>query len=318
MRSSNWLFVTSFGAVLGLARGASAQTPAPAPLPEPVEAPDEPGAPPEAAPAPAPAPGPVYPQQPAPRGQAPYGQPAYAQPGYGQPAYGQPGYPPPAYGNQGYGAQQPYPPAQGYGAPAQQPRPRARAAAPAEAEPAPPPRKRSGEYDWSVRFNPVSLVFGQANLEIEYALNDTFSVMAAPQYVYGDVYAKDLGLEVSGAGIIGQLGIWIDGRSLRGHFLKLHGEYDSVSYKSTLNGAQIDKTTIGRNIVGAMYGSQSIIGGFFTISWGIGIGYDLKAAEHEVVCDDGRGGSAICKIDKPGPLKNGVDLLGQLALGASF
>ena len=183
----------------------------------------------------------------------------------------------------------------------------------------PPPTetpKRVAEYEWAVRFNPIDLVLGRANLEVEHAITNKITVEVAPQYVYGNpFYANDYSLSISGADVLGRVGYWLDGEALQGHYLKAQLEYDRITYKSDDD----HRLPVPTTALGIMYGAQSILGGFFAVSWGIGISYDFSAKDRELVIPDPNGGGVIVeKIPATGPLHNGFDVIGQFAFGAAF
>jgi hypothetical protein len=235
-----------------------------------------------------------------------------------------PGYqqqPPPGYQQQpppGY-QQQPPP---GYYPPQQQYRP-----APVyEPEPPPPPPKRK-ELQWSFRTNPLDLVLQQRfNVEIEYAFWGPLSVLIAPQYIFGDYRASNvfmtdslgvdhpLNITASGAGAYAQLGLWVEGRPLRGFFLKGHVEYNRVTFKS-----DVDTVAIPQSRFGMLFGSQSIYGGWFTLSGGIGVVYDTAGKQTPINYRSPVDNSPqTYPIAASGRLSNGWDIIGQLALGGSF
>ena len=237
---------------------------------------------------------------------ASHAQAGYPPPGSQQqppPGYGQ--QPPPGYGQQpppGYGQQPPpgYGPPPSYGPP------------PAY-EPPPPPKPH--ELQWSIRLNPLDLVFGRANMEIEYAFWGPFSIEIAPQYIFGDLRQdKQHSISASGAGFYSHLGLWIEGRPLRGYFLKAHAEYNRITFHSDIQDLSFPQSRFG-----AMFGSQSIYGGWFTISGGIGVVYDTSAQDRNICwARDAASPCYVYVIPASGVLSNGWDIIGQLALGGSF
>ena len=268
---------------------------------------------------------PGYGQQPPGPQQPPPGYGQQPPPGYGQqPAYGQqPGsqQPPPGYGQQPAYGQQPGPqqPPPGYG---QQPPPAygpppTYSAPPAYEPPAPPPPPKRTELSWSIRLNPLDLVFGRANIEIEYAFLGPLSIEIAPQYIFGDFrQSKTYNISASGSGVYGELGLWVEGRPLRGYFLKAHAEYNHLTFRSDVASVDFPQTRFG-----ALFGSQSIYGGWFTISGGIGIVYDTSNDVRYIntcAVRDPSGGCTTFEIPTSGVLSNGWDIIAQLALGGSF
>jgi len=279
------------------------------------------------APAPAPStlpplpsqgPAPTYPSQPA--------NPGYQQPppGYQQPP---PGYQhPPGYQQPPSGYQQPapgYPPPQP--PPGQPPGYPPQTVAPAYGQPPypayyaqpplpPPPQRR--ELQWSIRFNIFDLIFGRATAEIEYAFAGPFSLTIAPQYIFGDPRQdRDLGITAKGAGIYGELGVWVEGRPLRGYFLKGHVGYANV----TFHGDNDQTVDAPETRLGLMFGSQSIYGGWFTLTGGFGVAYDTQSREYSINGRDTRSGVAqLATIPASGLFGNGWDLLSQIGIGGSF
>jgi hypothetical protein len=259
-------------------------------------------------------------QQPPPGYQQP--PPGYQQqqppPGYQQPP---PGYqqPPPAYQQPPPAYQQPpppgnYPPPQ-YGPPPVY-----------EPAPPPPPPKRT-ELQWSIRLNPLDLVLSQRfNVEVEYAFWGPLSIEIAPQYIFGDFRANNvvmtdanlvdhpINMTASGGGVYTQLGLWVEGRPLRGFFLKGHAEYNRITFRS-----DIDNVSIPQSRFGMLFGSQSIYGGWFTLSGGIGVVYDTSAKQTPIQFQNPVNNSMqTYLIPGSGRLSNGWDIIAQLAIGGSF
>jgi hypothetical protein len=272
-------------AALTVARPSNAQTPPPAssaPLPPlPAGGPNSPP----------PNPQPGY-QQPAPGYQQP--PPGYQQPppGYQQPPPGYqqppPGYQQPAYGQPGYGY---------YAQP-----------------PLPPPPKRA-ELQWSIRFNLFDLLFGRATAEIEYAFAGPLSLALGPQYIFADPRQdRNSGVTATGSGIYGELGVWVEGRPLRGYFLKGHLGYASI----TFHGDNMD-VTVPETKIGVMFGSQSIYGGWFSLSGGFGVSYDTQSKDYSINGRDTRTQQPLLvTIPASGLFGNGWDLLSQIGIGGSF
>jgi hypothetical protein len=261
------------------------------------------------------------PSQAAPPGQStpppppPYGgqQPGSAQSSPEQPGSGaQPNYPAQPQGPQGYPPQQGYPPSSsppGSQTQAQQPVYGQTQGYGGYNEPPLPPPPRRNELQWSIRFQLLNLLFGRVTGELEYAFWGPFSFAVVPEYVFADPSEdKARGITVSGGGVAGEFGYWVEGRPLRGYFLKAHGGYRTIKFKS-----DIAETNVPATRVGALFGSQSIYGGWFTLSGGLGVVYDFQSQDREFVTSGGR-----YVIGASGLFGNGFDLLGQLAIGGSF
>jgi hypothetical protein len=133
--------------------------------------------------------------------------------------------------------------------------------------------------------------------------------VVAPQYIFADPrQSPTLGVEGKGWGFYAELALWVEGRPLRGYFIKAHAGHNSVTFTSALDSLKVPET-----LLGGMFGSQSIYGGWFTVSAGIGIAYDTQAEERHLRLSNGD-----YVITKTGPLQNGIDLITQFAIGGSF
>jgi hypothetical protein len=160
----------------------------------------------------------------------------------------------------------------------------------------------------------LDLLFGRVTGEVEYAFAGPFSLALVPEYVFGDpAQDKAYGVTASGAGIGGELGFWVEGRPLRGYFLKAHAGYRSIKFKSN-----IDEVSVPATQLGAMFGSQSIYAGWFTLSGGIGVVYDFQSEDRTFLAVHPSGGPVRYTIGASGLFGNGFDLLGQLSIGGSF
>jgi hypothetical protein len=169
---------------------------------------------------------------------------------------------------------------------------------------------------WSFRFNVFDLIFGKVSGEIEHAIGDHFSVLLGPEYIFTDPRQDtSLGITGSGAGLYGEAGFWLEGRPLRGYFLKAH-----VGYRSVVFHSDIDRLVVPETLIGAMFGSQSIYAGWFSLSGGFGVAFDLNAADRTIYFPDAtsRTGRSPAILQATGPLHNGFDLITQLAIGGSF
>jgi hypothetical protein len=276
-----------------------------------------------------PAPGyqPEYPQQPSGAQQQPVYPQQYPQqppPGYQQPP--PPGYPqqqqpqPPAYQQQPPPGYQQQPPPPGY---YQQPPPGYYQQPPPgyyqQAPYIPPPPPKRSELSWSFRFNIFDLLFGKATAEIEYAFAGPLSITIAPEYIFADPRQdRNSAITASGAGIYSELGLWIEGKPLRGYFLKGHFGHRWITFHGDKPN---DELSAPMTQLGLMFGSQSIYGGWFTLSGGFGVAYDLQAQDHGPIDGhDTRLGTPILNqtIPASGLFGNGWDLLSQIGIGGSF
>lgn len=253
-------------------------------------------APPPPQPAPPPAELPPLPPSGAPSsGGAAPGAPLGSPPSDAPPANQQPGgYPdaaPPAYGQQPIGS-------------------------PPYVEPPLPPKRKDPE--WSVRFDLLNLIFGRVTGEVEYVFAPPLSLTVGPEYIFfHPSQDSDHGITANGAGVYGELGFWIEGRPLRGYFLKGHIGYSSITFHGPIEDLKVPETRVG-----ALFGSQSIYGGWFTVSYGIGVAYDLQSQNRSIVVartTDATGTHDLSEtIPASGLFGNGFDLVTKLSLGGSF
>jgi hypothetical protein len=170
------------------------------------------------------------------------------------------------------------------------------------------------ELQWSIRFQLLDLIFGRVTGEFEHAFAGPFSFTLVPQYVFSDpTLDRSLGLSANGFGIAGEFGFWIEGRPLRGYFLKGHVGHRSITYKSPFQELAVPATEVG-----AMFGSQSVYGGWFTLSGAIGVVYDFQSQDRAFVVGYDTNGRPVGTIQASGVFGNGFDFLGQLSIGGSF
>jgi len=124
----------------------------------------------------------------------------------------------------------------------------------------------------------------------------------------------------NGFGLAGELGVWVEGRPLRGYFLKAHLDHSWLKFHSkNPDGAPIQDVDNPATRIGALFGSQSIYGGWFSVSGGFGIVYDLQSEERPInYYNPVDGQQKTGPIGASGLFGNGIDLLTQLAIGGSF
>jgi len=221
-------------------------------------------------------------------------QPSGQPPGYPPPPPAGPAPAPPTYAQ---------PPPQNYAPPGYYVEP-----------PIPPPPKRS-ELSWSIRFNLFDLLFGRVTGEIEYAFAGPLSIAIGPQYIFLDPRQdRNLGVTASGAGVYGELAVWVEGRPLRGYFLKGHAGHEWITFHGYNQDLDLPATRLG-----LMLGSQSIYGGWFTLSGGFGVAIDTQSKESQITGkDDVTGAVGAVRIAASGLFGNGWDLLSQIGIGGSF
>jgi hypothetical protein len=249
-----------------------------------------------------------YPQQAPPPG---YGQP---QPGYGQPPPGY-GQPPPGYGQPppGYGQ-----PQQGYGRGYNPPPPQQQQRIPDPPEPC---------CRYGIRANPLELVYGRATIEGEVKLIGPLTAVVAPSYLFRNYGTSSDGFTGSGWALAGGLGVWLNGTTMRGWFLRAIAQYEHAALKS-----DYDKVSFGTTVLGAMIGSQSIIAGGksggLTFGGGIGVGYLVQGSEYSLQTgptDKAKFAAQTCGGKTynsayfcDGPSENRFRIIGNLSIGAAF
>jgi hypothetical protein len=244
--------------------------------------------------------------------------PGSAQPSQPPPgAAVQPNYPPPSSAPQGYPPPPGYPPnyaQQGQPPTTQQPMYGQPPGYGGYTEPPLPPPPKRIELQWSLRFQLLNLLFGRVTGEVEYAFAGPFSLVILPEYVFNQpIDNRPDGLTAKGGGIAGEFGFWVEGRPLRGYFLKAHAGYRSITITGPL-----DEIAVPATEVGALFGSQSIYGGWFTLSGGFGVVYDFQSKERPFLLGYDSAGRRVGSIRASGLFGNGFDLLGQLSIGGSF
>ena len=173
---------------------------------------------------------------------------------------------------------------------------------------------------WSARMNPFDLIFRRLSFEGEIAVVGPLTLQVSPSWIWG---SGSENLDASGVAIAGDIGVYFEGKAMRGFWLKGHVGYET--FDATLtdpNGFGSKTESISSPILGGMIGSSSVFGrnGGFTISGGIGIGVATadKQTGAGTVQDPGTekgvGVGSVDFYDKAGK----IQLLGSFALGATF
>ena len=183
--------------------------------------------------------------------------------------------------------------------------------------PPPPPPERTGPR-WNVRFNPFELLAGRASFGIDYAVAGPFTVGLAPSYVYGMPVWNTDDIDVGGWALALQPGVWITGEPYRGLGFKLHLEHENVTFRIKTQENLEEKKSLGLTKVGAMLVSQSVYGGFFSLSYGFGLTKNLTydEAKHTVTCPGSPAGSNGCVVASG--VGKGWEIIGELGLGVVF
>jgi hypothetical protein len=172
----------------------------------------------------------------------------------------------------------------------------------------------------SIRLDALDLLFGTLGGELEYAFAGPVSIGIGPQFIFADSRQNSaLGLKAKGSGIYGELGFWLEGRPMRGYYLKARLAHSSVKFRSTLADGitPLQEVDVPQTLMGVMFGSQSIYAGWFSVYGGFGILYDTQAEDRTIAVYD----AYYNPYPIPGPglfSGNGFVLLPQLSLGGSF
>ena len=194
------------------------------------------------------------------------------------------------------------------------------------AEPEPPPRRAPGEYAWTVRFNPIDLLFGQGTAGVQYAVAGPLTIGVAPTYLFNGAVYDNQGLDRKGWGLAGQVELWIDGRPYRGMFLRGQLSHQQATYSFSTGAKDVPanasySNSVGQNFAGLLIGSQSIHGGWFTFTTGIGVEKNLSYSKTNtidcpVTLSDGTVTRGDCSVGAG--LGGGWDILGDISIGAVF
>jgi hypothetical protein len=160
----------------------------------------------------------------------------------------------------------------------------------------PPPPRRSGGGGWtrpdiSIRLDPFNwLLEGRLGLELEVEVWEFLSVEVVPVFVANtqppsfnlrgrdDVlsqHSNGLG-PLAGASI--GAGFWLMGTPFEGYFLRAIFTNYGYTYESSDDAGRIDQVSHTERHLVFMFGSQSNFGPF-SISFGLGLGYELNQQE---------------------------------------
>lgn len=145
--------------------------------------------------------------------------------------------------------------------------------------PPPPPRPPEASCcRWSVRYNPFELLLGRMTFEGELAIVGPLTVGVSPAWIWGSL--DDDQLDTTGFAFATDIGVYVEGKPLRGFWLKARFGYES--FEAVLTSARFPQAPPGKAdvssvVLGGLLGSTNVFGrdGGFTMSGGIGLGVAL-------------------------------------------
>jgi hypothetical protein len=165
--------------------------------------------------------------------------------------------------------------------------------------------------------NPFDLLFRRVSLEAEVAIIGPMSIQLSPTWIFG---SPAEGIDASGWALAGDVGVYFEGKALKGFWLKAHVGYES--YTATLTHPLLPDVTgsgdVSSAILGGMIGNTQIFGrdGGFSLSGGIGIGAALADPVSIVAVSNNPRVASVEAVfyDKAGK----IQILGTFGLGVTF
>jgi len=155
------------------------------------------------------------------------------------------------------------------------------------------------------------------SFEAELAIVGPLSLQISPSWIFGSPTEN---VDQSGWAIAGDIGVYFEGKALRGFWLKGHVGYESFTATLTYPGTTDVKGSgaVSSMILGGMLGNTTVFGrdGGFSLSGGIGIGV-ATADPVTIVADPNRAGLSpvgITFYDKADSIK----ILGTFGVGVTF
>ncbi|WP_437276208.1 hypothetical protein WME90_33860 [Sorangium sp. So ce375] len=177
------------------------------------------------------------------------------------------------------------------------------------AGPPPPPKPpESTCCRWSVRYNALDLLFGKMTFEGEVAVIGPLTIGIAPSWIWGSL--EDASIDTTGYALAADVGVYVEGKPLRGFWVK--GRVGYESFEATYTPPRASTVAASRDVssavLGVIIGSTNIFGrdGGFAMSGGFGLGVAL-APPAELT-------PTIVFYDKAGKIK----LMGSLSLGVAY
>ncbi|HTN92811.1 MAG TPA: hypothetical protein VL242_54460 [Sorangium sp.] len=181
------------------------------------------------------------------------------------------------------------------------------------AGPPPPPRPPEATCcGWSVRYNALDLLFGRMTFEGEVAVVGPLTIGITPSWIWGSL--DDATIDTTGYALAADVGVYVEGKPLRGFWVKGRFGYESFEavYTPTTSAAITGKRDVSSAVLGLIIGSTNIFGrdGGFAMSGGFGLGVAL-APPAQI---DIPGFRPYVFYEKAGKIK----LMGSLSLGVAF
>lgn len=160
------------------------------------------------------------------------------------------------------------------------------------------------------------MLFRRLSFEAEVAVIGPLSVQLSPSWIFG---TSTDNLEASGWALAGNVGVYFEGRALRGFWLKGHVGYES--FDATLTHPVQPKAPVTKEvsswILGGVIGNTTVFGdGGFSLSGGIGIGV-ATADPITIVAESNNPAYADAGAtfyDKSGS----ISILGTFGVGVTF
>lgn len=183
-----------------------------------------------------------------------------------------------------------------------------------EPPPPPPPPKCCR---WSVRLNPFDLLNRRLTVEGEVAVIGPLSVQISPSWIWGTEIEN---LEASGWALAGNIGIYFEGKALKGFWLKAHVGYES--FDATLTHSRFSDVkstqTIASPILGGMLGNTTVFGrdGGFSLSGGIGLG--VATAKAQTLFTESPNASIESEYITFYTKSESIKILGTFGVGVTF
>jgi hypothetical protein len=151
------------------------------------------------------------------------------------------------------------------------------------------------------------------SFEGEVAIVGPLSIQIAPSWIFGNSTDN---LDASGWALASDIGVYFEGKALRGFWLKGHAGYESFTATLTnpKNPSAPASKDISSWILGGSIGNTTIFGdGGFSLSGGIGIGVAL--ADPISIVAKSREGDLVAEFySKSGS----IQILGSFGLGVTF
>ncbi|WP_437543883.1 hypothetical protein WME95_35060 [Sorangium sp. So ce327] len=178
------------------------------------------------------------------------------------------------------------------------------------AGPPPPPKPpESTCCRWSVRYNALDLLFGKMTFEGEVTIIGPLTIGIAPSWIWGSL--EDASLDTTGYALAADVGVYVEGKALRGFWVKGRIGYESFEAVITPPGRLEGRGDVSSVVLGGMVGSTNVLSrdGGFAMSGGFGIGVAL--ADPVTIT---AGPYQYSFYEKAGKIK----LMGSLSLGVVF